>query len=177
MRLGPSINSTNSPTHNRRQPATIEAGKMPTPQSTKGNQRLPQIFGKTALIRNFSRGRRFKSCHPDRKAQVRAGFSPGLRRFCCPFRRGLWKHPTTGADALRVASIAAVATSRDLAGTWSPFWPRSAAFSSPRCRRSTGRSGAVAVGLFVSVEERVGACGSVGEVPSVGVEVPAGRLN
>ncbi len=69
-----------------------------------------------------SRGRRFKSCHPDRKAQVRAGFSPGLRRFCCPFRRGLWKHPTTGADALQGASIAALATSRDLAGTWSPFW-------------------------------------------------------
>ena len=73
-----------------------------------------------------SRGRRFKSCHPDRKAQVRAGFSPGLRRFCCPFRRGLWKHPTAGADAFRGASNAAVATSRDLAGTWNPLWPRSA---------------------------------------------------
>ena len=27
-----------------------------------------------------SGGRRFKSCHPDRKSQVRAGFSPGIRR-------------------------------------------------------------------------------------------------
>ena len=69
-----------------------------------------------------SRGRRFKSCHPDRKAQVGAGFSPGLRRFCCPFRRGLWKHPTAGADAFRDASVSAVVTSRDLAGTWSPLW-------------------------------------------------------
>lgn len=33
------------------------------------------------------------------------------------------------------------------------------------------------VWVFVSVEERVGACGGVGEVPGVGVEVAAGSLD
>src|SRR5690606_30002047 len=124
-----------------------------------------------------SRGRRFKSCHPDRKVQVRACFSPGLRRFCCPFRTGLWRHPTAGTDAFRDASVSAVVTSRDLAGTYSPFWVAIGGLSSSRCRRSTGRGGAFALGVFVSVEERVGACGGVGEVPGVGVEVAAGGLD
>ena len=118
-----------------------------------------------------SRGRRFKSCQPDRKALVRIDFPPGLRHFCCPFRSGLWKHPTADTDASQDASITAVATSRELAGTWSPLW---AAIGSlliadvPSLDRTL--PGCRAQGSRVR-EERVGACGSIGEVPGVGVEV------
>lgn len=61
---------------------------------------------------------------------MRAGFSPGLRRFCCPLRRGLWKYPSSGADAFRDASIAAAyalafTVSIDVAGVgyWKAFAP------------------------------------------------------
>lgn len=57
------------------------------------------------------------------------------------------------------------------------FGSRSAAFSSPRCRRSAGHDKAVTVVAPVSVEERVGACSGVGEVSGVGVQVAAGRLD
>ena len=55
------------------------SGELGRRSSTKTKQRDVAQLG--SALDWGSRGRRFKSCHPDKKAQVRACFSPGLRRF------------------------------------------------------------------------------------------------